>query len=347
MWKRILIASVLIAGFTTAWLALRQISISVVGQPKSTGIIQQRFEQPFFETLAISTGLPIKIDFQPNDQLGFRDDHQLPMIRDGKLDLVSLRFLQNASHEPTLLGIDPWGLASDFKTAREVARVYGPVLDQRLQERFNAKLLGTWPFGPQIFFCRRPVAGLADLKGLRVRVGNENFAPLIAAFGATAVVITFEEVRKALATGMIDCAISSAGSGNSAGWGQHGTHLFTLGTQIGLNGYVINLDVWKRFSKHEQALLEQAFDRHVETIWSEVERVHLQAISCSTSGPCSEGVLANMIKTQPSVKDIQMLREAFRNTTFKDWAQRCDQRYPGCSEDWRARVEPILRETLQ
>jgi TRAP-type transport system periplasmic protein len=347
MWKRLLTAFVLLVVFATTWIALREIPINVVGQPSLTGAIQQRLEQPFFETLAQRTGLPIKVFYRPNDQLGFRDSHQLPMVRDGEIDLVSLRFLQNASHEPSLLGIDPWGLAADFETARQVVRAYGPVLDERLQTGFNAKLLGVWPFGPQIFFCRKPVAGLADLKGLRVRVGNENFAPLISAFGAKPVVITFEEVRSALAAGMVDCAITSAGSGNSAGWAQHSTHLFTLGTQIGLNGYVINLDLWRRLSKREQAILQSEFDRHTEEIWREVQRVHTEAISCSTAGPCPEGVLASMKKLTPSAEDIQMLREAFRSTTFKDWAARCDAQHPGCSDDWMARVGPLLGKQVK
>jgi TRAP-type transport system periplasmic protein len=347
MWKRVLTAAALGIVFVTAWVALREIPINVVGQPSLTGAIQQRLEQPFFETLAQNTRLSIKVLYRPNDQLGFRDSHQLPMVRDGEIDLVSLRFLQNAGHEPSLLGIDPWGLAADFDTARDVVRAYGPVLDERLQAKFNAKLLGVWPFGPQIFFCRKPVAGLADLKGLRIRIGNENFAPLMSAFGATPVVITFEEVRSALAAGMVDCAISSAGSGNSAGWAQHSTHLFTLGTQMGLNGYVINLDLWKRFSSREQAVLQSAFDRHVEEIWSEVQRVHKEAISCSTAGPCPEGVLANMEKRLPSKDDLRMLREAFQRTTFKDWALRCDEQYPGCSADWLARVEPFLSQQVR
>ncbi len=347
MLKRLILAGVLLAIFSMTWIRLREIPINVVGQPSLTGAIQQRLEQPFFETLAENTGLPIKVNYKPNDQLGFRDSHQLPMVRDGEIDLVSLRFVQNAGHEPTLLGIDPWGLAVDFDAAREVVRLYAPVLDQRLQAKFNAKLLGVWPFGPQIFFCRKPVSALTDLKGLRVRVGNENFAPLISAFGATPAVITFEEVRGALAAGMVDCAITSAGSGNAAGWAQHSTHLYLLSTHMGLNGYVINLDLWKRFSKREQAVLQQAFDQHVDEVWSEVQRVHQEAIACSTSGPCPEGVLASLKKSAPNVRDIQLLREAFSGTTFKDWVARCDQQYPGCSADWLARVEPVLGHTLR
>jgi TRAP-type transport system periplasmic protein len=347
MLKRIILAAFLVVTFLVTSIMLREIPVNVVGQPSVTGAIQQQLEQPFFETLAESTGLSIKVHYKPNDQLGFRDDYQLPMVRDGQIDLASLRFLQNAGHEPTLLGIDPWGISADFDMAREVVRLYAPVLDRRLQEKFNAKLLGVWPFGPQIFFCRKPVATLADLKGLRVRVGHESFAPLIAAFGATPAVITFEKVRSALDTGMVDCAITSAESGNSAGWSQHSTHLFTLGTHMGINGYVMNHDLWRRLSKPEQVRLQQAFDRHIEEIWNRVQRVHQQAIACSTSGPCPSRVPDGLKKSVPKPSDIELLRKAFGTTTFKDWAARCDQQYPGCSTEWLALIEPILGQQLR
>ncbi len=342
MWKRVIIGACLFGIFVACWVALREIPVDVVGQPSATGIIQKDLEQPFFEGLAQSTGLAIKVRYQPNDQLGFRDSHQLPMIRDGELDLVSLRFLQNTHHEPTLLGVDPWGFSTDFETAKKVANVYAPVLDQRLQARFNAKLLGVWPFGPQIFFCNRPVQKLSDIRGLRVRVGNENFSPLIAAFGATPVVIVFEEVRSALASGMVDCAITSAGSGNAAGWAQHASHLFNLGTHFGINGYVINLKLWNRFSKTEQEILEQAFLHHTAVVWENVERVHEEAIRCSTGGPCMKGIRANMKLIEPDAADRRLFQEAFERTTFIDWAARCDQQYSGCSNDWLARVKQIF-----
>lgn len=342
MINRILLALIVGIAFLAGWIALNRIPIKVIGQPSVTGFIQSKLEQPFFENLAQKTGLPIEVTYLPNDALGFKDTHQLTMLRDGQLDLVSLRFLQNASAEPTLLGIDPWGLTTDFTTARAVVNAYAPVLDQRLQSHFNAKLLGIWPFGPQIFFCRQPVRHLADIEGLRVRVGNENFARLISEFGATPVVLPFEDVANALATGMADCAITSAGSGHFAGWAEHSTHLFTLGLQMGLNGYVINLKLWNRLSKTDRAKLEAAFNDHVETIWRHAESVHLNAISCITGGKCQEGKSVQLIKTEPDDSDYQRLYAAFHKTTLHDWAARCDRVHPGCAEDWLSRIEPIL-----
>ena len=342
VYPRFVIALVLLTLFVTAWVWYNRVKIEVVGQPSSTGPIQSDMERPFFEGLGKATGLPLDIRYRPIDQTGYRDTHQLTMLREGQLDLVSLRFLQNAGVEPTLLGIDPWGLAPDFVAARAVADAYAPVVDKRLQANFNAKLLGVWPFGPQVFFCNAPVQRLTDIRGLRVRVGHESFGPLIAAFGATPAVIPFEDVTAALRTGMVDCAISSSGSANAAGWAQHSTHLYTLGLQMGLNGYVINLRLWNSLSKRAQALIEGAVLQHVETIWGHVARVHREAISCSTGGACADGLPGTLVKVEPSAQDIKGLRDAFERTTLRDWKDRCDDVYPGCAAEWRARVEHLV-----
>lgn len=342
MWKRLLIAIALALGFLAAWIALDRIAVDVVGQPTATGALQSKLEQPFFENLAATTGLPLDVHYRPNDAVGFKDSYQLDLLKEGKIDLVSLRFLQNASSEPTLLGIDPWGVATNLETARAVTDSYAAVLDQRLQRRFNAKLLGVWPFGPQVFVCRAPVRTLADLRGLRVRVGNENFAPLLADLGATPVVITFEEVEAALRAGMVDCAVTSATSAHAAGWGAHSTHLFLLPTHMGINGYVISLQLWNRLNSRQQARLVKAFGHHVEAIWQQAQRLEDEAIACLTGGPCPDGVANRLVEARPGARDFQLLHQAFEHTTFKDWAERCDRIHPGCSEDWLRRVGPLL-----
>jgi len=341
MWLRLLYASMLAVAFALAWHWLDRIPIQVVGQPSVTGEIQQR-EREFFEQLAVRTGLPLEVSYTPVDQLGIKDTYQLKMIQSGALDLVSLRFLQNANAEPTLLGLDLLGGVPDFASARAVASAYGPTLDRRLRERFNAKLLGVWPFGPQVFFCRTAVRSLKDLAGLKVRVGNDNFSPLIAYFGGTPVVIPFEDVRAALENGLVDCAITSATSGNAAGWPRSSTHLFDLGMQMGINGYVVNLNLWNRLSKDQQARLQAAFDEHVAAIWSLAEALHQQISACNVGAPCGRGNPYRLIDAAPSEQDYQLLRTAFQQTTFVDWAVKCDRLYPGCSADWEARVMPAL-----
>ena len=36
------------------------------------------------------------------------------------------------------------------------------------RKKFNTKLIGVWPFGPQVLFCKPEIKKLADVKGHKV-----------------------------------------------------------------------------------------------------------------------------------------------------------------------------------
>jgi TRAP-type C4-dicarboxylate transport system substrate-binding protein len=329
-----------------AWVALDRVAIEVVGQPRATGGIPADLEQPFFQKLAATTGLPLDIRYRTLDAVGFKDTHQLAGLRDGTLDLVSLRFLQNTDSEPTLLGIDQLGLNTDFETGRAVVEAYPPVLEQRLRQRFGVKLLGVWPFGPQVFFCRQPIQSLADLAGLRIRVGGPSVATVIAAAGGIPVIVPFDDVKHALKSGMVDCAITSSGSANFAGWPEHATHYFPLSTQLGLNGYAMRLQLWNRLSSRQQQILQDAFKKHVDAIWDHAKLLHDDTSSCNVGGPCRLGNRHDLIQVTPSQSDVQALR-GYMRVGVAQWEQDCDRVHPGCAEDWHARIAPILKRQLR
>ena len=207
--KRLLIFISLLVSFVYAWSFLDVINLRVVGQPSMSGPIQNNLEQPFFKSLQKETGLPLKVDYRTVDSLGFKDNYQLSMLKEGLFDMVSLRFLQNGEEEPSIFGVDLPGLNANFEMARKVGNAYGSFIDENLQRRFGAKLLGIWTFGPQVILCNQPIKSLADLKGLRVRVGGSVLSPLIKSKGAIPVILPFDQVVDALNLKIVDCAISS------------------------------------------------------------------------------------------------------------------------------------------
>lgn len=341
MWVRVLAAVLLTGSFLFASKILDRIPVQVVGQHSTAGgaLIAER---EFFENLAANTGLPFDITYVPIDELGIKDDHQLAALRGGGFDLVSLRFLQNTRHEPSLFGVDPAGAAVDTATSYAIMQAYGPALDRRLQERFNAKLLGMWPFGPQVLFCRKPVESVADLQDMKIRVGNETAATLFQYFSAKSVVIPFERVQSALETGVVDCAVSSTISAYAGGWPEYTTHMMQIHAQMGINGYVISLDLWNRLSINQQKTLQQAINEYSEPIWDSVEQRHTTFAACNTGQPCPVGPSYNLVNVIPSEQDQQALYQAFNDKVFPHWAAQCDQIHPGCSAEWWEAVKPFL-----
>jgi TRAP-type C4-dicarboxylate transport system substrate-binding protein len=343
--KRYVILGIIVCAFIYAWISVEFITLKVVGQPSMTGPIQKNLEQPFFESLQQKTGLPIKVDYRTVDVLGFKDNYQLAMLKSGMFDMVSLRFLQNGQEEPSILGIDLPGMAADFQTARKISDAYGPVIDKNLQQRFEVKLLGLWTFGPQVIFCNKPIHRLSDLKGLKVRVGSSVYDTLIKSQGGIPLVIPFDQVEQALSSNILDCAITSQTSAYSAKWPVYLTHEYPIATQMGTNGIAIRMDTFNKFSESQKQQLQSAVNAYIDKAWIYSEQLNTQASDClQGSGACDLGVKYNLIKTPVTEDDKLFMRKFAMEQSFPAWAASCDKLDPNCSMQWKATVDPILKQ---
>jgi TRAP-type C4-dicarboxylate transport system substrate-binding protein len=323
--------------------AQERIKLKVIGQPLATGLIQKNKEQPFFETLAQKTGLPIEVEYKPIDTLGLKDTEQLRVMKAGLFEMASLRMSQNSRDEPTILGLDLVGLNPDYKTGKAVADAFAPILDQRLQKQFGVKLLGVWPFGPQVLFCKKPIGKLADVKGLKVRTYDQNLAKFVESLGGTPVPIAFAETHQSLSLGVVDCAITGPSSANSAGWPEVTTHYLPIGMQIALNGYGITLSSWNRLKPDQQAKLKAAFDELLAEIWKYSEELFLDASNCNVGkDPCTTGKKFSLVNVPVTPADLDVVKKAVRDISFPAWAQVCDKSNPGCSAAWKKAVGPII-----
>lgn len=336
----VLLALALVAGGAEAQ---EKIKLKVMGLPLATGLIQKNREQPFFETLAQKTGLPIEVEYKPIDTLGIKETEQLRVMKAGLFEMASLRLSQNSRDEPTILGLDLVGLNPDYKTGRAVVKAYEDILDKRLQQQFGVKLLGVWPFGPQVFFCKKPIAKLADIKGMKVRVYDQNLAKFVQSLGGTPVPIAFAETHQSLSLGVVDCAVTGPSSANSAGWPEVSTHYLPIGVQIAVQSYAITLGTWNKLKPDQQAKLKAAFDALVDDLWKYSEELFIDASNCNVGkDPCTTGKKFSLVNVPVTQGDLDIVKKAVRDVSFPVWAEVCDKSNPGCSAGWKKAVGPII-----
>jgi TRAP-type C4-dicarboxylate transport system substrate-binding protein len=339
--RKILAATAVLA-FSTAAYAQEPIKLRVAGNLLATGLIQQKKEQPFFENLAKTTGLPLDVDYKPMDVVGIKDTEGLRVLKSGLFDIVTLRIAQVSRDEPFLLGADLVGLNPNYEVARKVVDSYREAFDKRLQERFNGKLLGIWPFGPQVVFCNTPINGLADLKGKKVRVYDQSLAKFIEQIGGVPVSISFGETQQSLQRGVVDCAITGPSSANSAGWPEVTTHFMPIGFQIALNAYAMNLDTWKKFTPDQQQKLTAAFKQLEEDIWTYSKELFDDAVRCNVGKePCTTVKKFKMTEVPVKEADLKMVQEAINSVSFPAWSEVCNKSFSGCGETWKKLVGPI------
>ena len=133
-----------------------------MGQPVGSGLIQQNKEQPFFENLADRTGLSVSVEYRPVDVTGIPDTDGLRVLKSGLFDIVSIRGPQVSRDEVSILGFDLIGLNTSYKAGKAHTEAFFDTVDARIQQNFNAKLLGVWPAGPQVVFCKPEIGGLSE-----------------------------------------------------------------------------------------------------------------------------------------------------------------------------------------
>jgi TRAP-type C4-dicarboxylate transport system substrate-binding protein len=324
--------------FATASLA-ETIELKVLGQPGATGLIQQNREAPFFAEFAEKTGLDVSVNFQTMDATGIKGAEQLRILKSGLFDIISLRLQQVSRDEPTILGLDLVGLNPTYEAGKKTVEEFLPTLDARLQEQFNTKLLGVWPFGPQVIFCNAEIAKLADLEGKKVRVYDQNLANFISSVGGTPVPLGFPEVHQSIARGVVDCAVTGPSSANSASWPEVTTHVLPLGVQMAIQGYGINLDSWAKFSEEEQGTIQAAFDELTASIWAYSEELFDDAMRCNVGEePCELNKPYELVNVPVSDEDLALVENAVKELSFPSWAELCDAANPTCSEDWKKTV---------
>lgn len=311
--------------------------LKVLGQPVATGLIQKNVEQPFFENFAERSGLAATADYKPLDVTGIKDTEQLRILKAGLFDIVSLRMSQISRDEPTILGLDLVGLNPDYETGRKTVEAFEDAVDAQLQAKFNTKLLGVWPFGPQVLFCKPEISQLSDLKGKKVRVYDQNLANFVASVGGTPVPIGFPDVHQSLARGVVDCAITGPSSANSAGWPEVTGYMLPVAFQLALNGYGINLDTYNAMAPEDQQKLEAAFDGLVDEIWAYSEELFDDAVRCNVGESPCETVKSYDLKLVPvSDGDRKIIGNAVTEISFPAWAEVCDATNASCSADWKA-----------
>lgn len=330
---------VLALGLCASAVHAQALPIKVLGQPAGSGLIQKDKEQPFFEQLAAKTGLNLAVQYVPVDVAGIPDTDGLRVLKSGLFNIVSIRGPQVSRDEPTILGLDLVGLNPSFEAGRKHTAAYFDVLDRRLQANFNAKLLGVWPAGPQVIFCKPAIKGLADLKGLKVRVGDQNSANFIAGLGAIGVPMPFGEVQQSLARGVVDCAITGPASANSGGWPEATTTVLPLALQLAVNGYAINLDTWKKLSAADQSKLQKAIATLSDDIWAYSRDLYDDAMRCNTGAtPCKLGKPYKLTSVAVTPADLATVKAALTERSLPVWAKQCNAVNAKCEADWKATI---------
>jgi len=337
--KRILILLAASALFVASASAADPTSMRIAGNFSSNTKHIDQIERPFFSNLPKILGAPMTINYNAMDTVGVQAADALRLLRSGTFDVMSVQIGMAARDDPFFEGVDLIGVSTNLAELRVAVDAYRQVFDERLQKRFNAKVMTLWPFGPQVFYCNKPIKTLDDLKGLKVRSFTPSMAALIQSLGATPVTMQFSEVYPALQRGVADCGVTSPTSGNAGKWPEVTSHFLPLSVSGSVQGHFMNLDYWKKLSPESQAKTLAAFKNMEDQMWQLADRANADAMNCNVGAePCKDGTKFKMTNVPVSAADAARVKASVSSVVLPLWKESCNKVDPKCSESWNATV---------
>lgn len=109
------------------------------------------------------------------------------------------------------------------------------------------------------FFTVEPVAGIADLAGMKLRVSNDPVMNgLVEGLGATPTVVSFNELYSALQTGVVDGAEQPIANYASNAFPEVANNLILDGHTLGAVQVVITDNAWGKLTANQQEAVMEA-----------------------------------------------------------------------------------------
>jgi TRAP-type C4-dicarboxylate transport system substrate-binding protein len=123
----------------------------------------------------------------------------------------------------------------------------------------GVKLLAVWTHGPGQMFTKKPVKGIGDIQGLKIRTGGGIAEAVAKALGASAFVKPAPESYELLKSGVADGVFFPMESIISFKLDTvlEQATLFPGGMYSSAFGFFMNQDKWDKLSKQDQAIVEK------------------------------------------------------------------------------------------
>jgi TRAP-type C4-dicarboxylate transport system substrate-binding protein len=315
---------------------LPAIHLKVVGGLGQT-IQFKNFEEPFWDKqISDRSGGRITAEVTPYDVDGLSGAELLQFTRLGAVTIGDVPLTQVASEDPEAAGLDLAGTNADIQALRGSVAAYRSTLLDLYRQRYGVELLAIWTNPAQVVFCNKPIRGLADLKGLQVRVASAMHGDFVTGLGGIPVAIPYDQLVDALRKNVVDCAITGAISGYKIGLQGVTSYVSNVTVSWGPNILIANHDAWHRFDPAVREFLTAQIDDLTERLWQDASNESQEGIACLTgTGVCNAGPPAHMTLVPTSDEDRKLIRQSFMKVVAPRWAERCGAE---CVDNWNQTI---------
>ena len=299
-----------------------------------------RQEEPFWsKELARLSGGQFEAEIVPFDRAGVPGAEMLRLLQLGVVPFGTTLMSSFTSQYPEYTAPDLAGLNPDIATLKQTLAAFRPYLEKALRDQHGVEALAIYVYPAQVVFCKKPLQGLADLAGRRVRVSSSTQADFVGALGAVPVLTGFAQIVSSLSAGSTECAITGTMSGNTLGLHTLTSHVHALPITWGLAVFGANKVAWDALPPPLRALLRSELPRLEAAIWEESERETADGTACNQGAAhCAGGRKGSMVVVPVSPQDERSRRQILESTVLPRWVQRCGAR---CAQVWNQTIGPV------
>ena len=249
--------------------------------------------QNFAKAVAEATDGEVEMVVHAGGALGIRANESLRAVEDGAVPVAEYALFQNVGDLP-ILGIEsiPF-LISDYDELRRMHELVRPTWEEELEGR-NQKALYVVPWPSQNFFTKEPIAGAADLEGVRMRVYDANTSTMVSNLGMTPQQMNNPDIIPALATGRLDAVMTSGSTAVAQKYWEFLNHTYNTNHLWASNALAVNLDEWNALSAETRAAIEEVAAEMEPRFWKISQAEHatrmeeLQAQGMTVEAPSDE-----------------------------------------------------------
>ena len=178
----------------------------------------------------------------------------------------------------------------DYKKEREKGGVFDYFIERH--KKINIMLMGTWLHDPFYLYVKKPVKGLEDLKGLKMRTAAK-YDKMMVKLGMIPVTVQFGETYTALQRGVVEGFGWPTIGPRDWGWFEYAKNVIDIPFYSRQNTFILlNLDTWNKLSKAVQDKLvditvkfepemKAYFEKEIEKEKKEMEKIGVKRVKFS------------------------------------------------------------------
>lgn len=164
----------------------------------------------FAEDIGRATGGKMKITVFAAGELPYKAADVLKAVATNQVQMGDVAVGFAAGDVPELNVLSLPFLCTSYEQFDKALPAVQVAANDVLKKKFGIDVAIHWTMPPQNLWVNKPVKGIDDLKGMKVRAWNPEQVEMMRALGGSAVSITSAEVVPALERRIIDGAITSA-----------------------------------------------------------------------------------------------------------------------------------------